>query len=70
MGPAALLLLDMLEEMKMVIAYLKGLVASPDGTRVLKTSRKGPYAFDDMIAMGKDAGKELLSQAGPGFFDR
>jgi hypothetical protein len=24
MGPAALLLLDMLEEMKMVIAYLKG----------------------------------------------
>ncbi|KAJ6305307.1 hypothetical protein OIU78_020776 [Salix suchowensis] len=48
----------------------KGLVASPDGTRVLKTSRKGPYAFDDMIAMGKDAGKELLSQAGPGFFDR
>ncbi|KAH8503028.1 hypothetical protein H0E87_014375 [Populus deltoides] len=48
----------------------KGLVASPDGTRVLETSRKGPYAFDDMIAMGKDAGKELLSQAGPGFFDR
>ncbi|CAK7338003.1 unnamed protein product [Dovyalis caffra] len=48
----------------------KGLVASPDGTRVLETSRKGPYAFVDMIAMGKDAGKELLSQAGPGFFDR
>ncbi|KAI5582196.1 hypothetical protein POPTR_007G072500v4 [Populus trichocarpa] len=48
----------------------KGLVASPDGRRVLETSRKGPYAFDDMIAMGKDAGKELLSQAGPGFFDR
>ena len=37
---------------------------------VLKTSRKGPYAFDDMVAMGRDAGKELLSQAGPGFFDR
>lgn len=37
---------------------------------VLETSRKGPYAFDDMILMGKDAGKELLSQAGPGFFDR
>ncbi|KAF3455936.1 hypothetical protein FNV43_RR00579 [Rhamnella rubrinervis] len=42
----------------------KGLVASPDGTRVLETSRKGPYALDDMIKMGKDAGKELLSQAG------
>ncbi|KAG5241632.1 hypothetical protein OIU76_024812 [Salix suchowensis] len=48
----------------------KGLVASPDGTRVLETSRKGPYAFDDMIAMGKDAGQELLSRSGPGFFDR
>ncbi|XP_038906286.1 porphobilinogen deaminase, chloroplastic [Benincasa hispida] len=47
----------------------KGLVASPDGTRVLETSRRGPYAIDDMIAMGKDAGKELLSRAGPGFFD-
>ncbi|XP_048333556.2 porphobilinogen deaminase, chloroplastic [Ziziphus jujuba] len=47
----------------------KGLVASPDGTRVLETSRKGPYLFEDMIKMGKDAGKELLSQAGPGFFD-
>eukprot|EP00262_Sarcandra_glabra_P003512 TRINITY_DN1424_c0_g2_i1.p1 TRINITY_DN1424_c0_g2~~TRINITY_DN1424_c0_g2_i1.p1 ORF type:complete len:230 (-),score=43.28 TRINITY_DN1424_c0_g2_i1:95-784(-) len=47
----------------------RGLVASPDGTRVLETSRRGPYAIDDMILMGKDAGKELLSQAGPGFFD-
>ncbi|KAB2042439.1 hypothetical protein ES319_D02G216500v1 [Gossypium barbadense] len=47
----------------------KGLVASPDGTRVLETSRKGPYAFEDMVMMGKDAGKELLSRAGPGFFD-
>ncbi|XP_021899684.1 porphobilinogen deaminase, chloroplastic [Carica papaya] len=46
----------------------KGLVASPDGTRVLETTRKGPYALEDMILMGKDAGKELLSQAGPGFF--
>ncbi|KAF9678721.1 hypothetical protein SADUNF_Sadunf07G0065000 [Salix dunnii] len=48
----------------------KGLVASPDGIRVLETSRKGPYAFDDMIAMGKDAGHELLSRSGPGFFNR
>ena len=35
---------------------------------VLETSRKGPYAFQDMIDMGKDAGQELLSRAGPGFF--
>ncbi|KAL5975727.1 hypothetical protein ACLOJK_020053 [Asimina triloba] len=47
----------------------RGLVASPDGTRVLETSRSGPYALEDMIAMGKDAGKELLSRAGPSFFD-
>ncbi|XP_031272347.1 porphobilinogen deaminase, chloroplastic isoform X1 [Pistacia vera] len=47
----------------------RGLVASPDGTRVLETSRKGPYAYEDMIMMGKDAGKELLSRGGPGFFD-
>lgn len=47
----------------------RGLVASPDGTRVLETSRQGAYAFDEMVEMGKDAGKELLSRAGPGFFD-
>ncbi|XP_073058822.1 porphobilinogen deaminase, chloroplastic-like isoform X2 [Primulina eburnea] len=48
----------------------KALVASPDGTRVLETTRKGPYAFDDMIKMGIDAGDELLSRAGLGFFDQ
>ncbi|XP_008793587.2 porphobilinogen deaminase, chloroplastic-like isoform X1 [Phoenix dactylifera] len=47
----------------------RGLVASPDGTRVLETSRKGAYALEDMVSIGKDAGKELLSRAGPGFFD-
>ncbi|KAK1387889.1 Hydroxymethylbilane synthase [Heracleum sosnowskyi] len=47
----------------------KGLVASPDGTRVLETSRKGLYSYDDMIAMGKDAGQELLSRGGSNFFD-
>ncbi|CAF2355424.1 unnamed protein product [Brassica rapa] len=48
--------------------YFRGLVASPDGTKVLETSRKGPYVFEDMVKMGKDAGQELLSRAGPGFF--
>ncbi|XP_010941629.1 porphobilinogen deaminase, chloroplastic [Elaeis guineensis] len=47
----------------------RGLVASPDGSRVLETSRKGSYTLGDMVAMGKDAGKELLATAGPGFFD-
>ncbi|XP_027909703.1 porphobilinogen deaminase, chloroplastic isoform X1 [Vigna unguiculata] len=46
----------------------RGLVASPDGTSVLETSRVGPYVAEDMILMGKDAGEELLSRAGPGFF--
>ncbi|XP_077253363.1 porphobilinogen deaminase, chloroplastic-like [Tasmannia lanceolata] len=47
----------------------RGLVASPDGTKVLETSRRGPYALEDMILMGKDAGKELLARGGPGFFN-
>lgn len=46
----------------------KGLVASPDGTRVLETSRKGPFAYKEMMEIGKDAGQELLKLAGPGFF--
>ncbi|ONK65793.1 uncharacterized protein A4U43_C06F1030 [Asparagus officinalis] len=47
----------------------RGLVASPDGTRVLETSRKGLYEYDDMVSMGKDAGKELMSRGGPSFFN-
>ncbi|KAM0952741.1 putative hydroxymethylbilane synthase [Dioscorea sansibarensis] len=47
----------------------RGLVASPDGTRVLETSRKGAFVLNDMISMGKDAGNELISRAGPCFFN-
>lgn len=47
----------------------RGLVASPDGKRVLETSREGPYEYDAMIEMAVDAGKELLKTGGPGFFD-
>jgi hydroxymethylbilane synthase len=36
---------------------------------VYETSRSGPYSFDDMVAMGNDAGHELKAKAGPGFFD-
>ncbi|GJV23493.1 porphobilinogen deaminase [Tanacetum coccineum] len=42
------------------------LVASPDGTKVLETSRKGLYVLDDMMLMGKDDGEELHSR---GFFN-
>ncbi|KAL5702816.1 hydroxymethylbilane synthase [Ranunculus cassubicifolius] len=47
----------------------RGLVASPDGSQVLETSRKGPYVLEDMILMAKDAGEELRTRAGPAFFD-
>ena len=36
---------------------------------VYETTRTGPYSFDDMVELGKDAGHELKAKAGPGFFD-
>lgn len=50
------------------ILFLHKLILFPV-ISVLETSRKGAYALEDMIMMGKDAGNELLSRAGPGFFD-
>nr|ABF70029.1 porphobilinogen deaminase, chloroplast (hydroxymethylbilane synthase) (pre-uroporphyrinogen synthase), putative [Musa acuminata] len=47
----------------------RGLLASPDGSKVYETTRIGPYSFDDMVEMGKDAGHELKAKAGPGFYD-
>jgi hydroxymethylbilane synthase len=45
---------------------LEARIFSHDGRRVLATNRSGPAA--DGVAMGADAGAELLSRAGPGFF--
>lgn len=45
---------------------LRGLIASPDGARVYETERRGPAT--EARAMGRDAGRELLELAGPGFF--
>ncbi len=45
---------------------LRGLVARPDGSEVLETTREGPVA--DAEALGRDAGDELRRRAGPGFF--
>lgn len=42
-----------------------GLIARPDGSEVLETTRRGPA--DQAEAMGRDAGEDLLSRAGPGF---
>ncbi|MGE5506261.1 MAG: hydroxymethylbilane synthase [Actinomycetota bacterium] len=46
---------------------LRGLIVSPDGTKVHATRRDGKAA--DAAAMGLDAAEELLKVAGPGFFD-
>ena len=46
---------------------LRGLVARPDGSRLLEGLRSGGIA--DGAAMGADLGRELRSRAGPGFFE-
>ncbi|HEX6980663.1 MAG TPA: hydroxymethylbilane synthase [Alphaproteobacteria bacterium] len=46
--------------------HLDALVASPDGSRVLRTTRDG--RIDDAVALGHDAGEQLRRDAGPGFF--
>ncbi|KAF0888128.1 hypothetical protein E2562_010831 [Oryza meyeriana var. granulata] len=35
--------------------------------QVYETSLTGPYDFDVMVEMGKDAGHKLKAKAGPGF---
>jgi hydroxymethylbilane synthase len=47
--------------------HLRGLVARPDGSRLLAGERHGPA--DAGEAMGMDLGQELRRRAGPGFFD-
>ncbi len=44
---------------------LRGLVLSPDGKVAHETARSGTPG--DAIAMGQDAGRELLAKAGPDF---
>ncbi|MCF8482046.1 MAG: hydroxymethylbilane synthase [Rhodospirillum sp.] len=44
----------------------RGMIIRPDGKVVHETTREGPIA--DGVAMGDDAGFELLSKAGRGFF--
>ncbi len=45
----------------------RGLIARPDGSEILETTRSGALA--DAEALGADAGRELRGRAGPGFFD-
>ncbi|WP_299778885.1 hydroxymethylbilane synthase [uncultured Roseobacter sp.] len=46
---------------------LRGQVLRPDGSQALDGEREG--SIEEAAAMGKDLGEELLSRAGPGFFD-
>ncbi len=46
---------------------LRALVAKLDGSAIHETTRAG--AADDALAIGADAGRELLAIAGPGFLD-
>ena len=46
----------------------RGLVASPDGKRVLETTRSGSFDPEDAVRLGDDAGQELKKEAGPDFF--
>jgi hydroxymethylbilane synthase len=48
------------------VLSLRGLVARPDGSRLIETARRGPVA--EAVALGRDAGEELKGRAGPGFF--
>ena len=45
----------------------RGLIARPDGSEVLDTTRHGNPA--DAEALGRDAGEELRRRAGPGFME-
>jgi hydroxymethylbilane synthase len=45
---------------------LAALIARPDGSVCLRTTRRGALADGD--ALGRDAGLELKARAGPGFF--
>ena len=46
---------------------LRGLIARPDGSEVIETTRSG--GGGDAAAMGRDAGDELRRRGGSGFFD-
>lgn len=43
----------------------RGLLASPDGKEELQTTRNGSFDFEIAKEMGKSAGEELKSKAGP-----
>lgn len=47
--------------------WLRGEILRPDGSSVLRGERRGPIAAG--ADMGRDLARDLLTRAGPGFFD-
>ncbi|MEM6888026.1 MAG: hydroxymethylbilane synthase, partial [Pseudomonadota bacterium] len=47
--------------------FLRGEILRPDGSEALNGDRRG--SIDDANSLGVDLAEELLSRAGPGFFD-
>jgi hydroxymethylbilane synthase len=50
------------------VVHFRGMIAKTDGSEALDVRREGATA--DAAALGADAGRELKSRAGPGFFVR
>ena len=46
----------------------RGLVASPDGSKIYETSREGAFTEEDAVKIGREAGEQLKAEAGEAFF--
>jgi hydroxymethylbilane synthase len=49
--------------------HFRGLVASPNGSKIYETTRVGAFDAAEGERLGREAGEELKSKAGPDFFD-
>lgn len=49
--------------------HFRGLVASPNGSKIYETTRVGKFDPAEGERLGREAGEELKAQAGPDFFD-
>ena len=49
--------------------HFRGLVASPNGSKIFETTRVGTFDAAEGAKLGREAGEELKAKAGPDFFD-
>jgi hydroxymethylbilane synthase len=49
--------------------HFRGLVASPNGSKIFETTRVGAFDAEEGARLGREAGEELKAKAGPDFFD-